>query len=165
MQVYVLVSVPRVPPPGADRMSPDFREENRGMMCELRHTSLVVQKMQGRDTSACACGHHRSRLPSLNTGWSPRDGTETLGNHLPRSGFALVRKKRDLPQHDETKASLRRGFFCTEKGALNSSVAEVLKRQTPQPIIALCQMRRCRTGSWFEHGGERGNGKGMFTKR
>jgi hypothetical protein len=74
-------------------------------------------------------------------------------------------EERDLPQHDETRASLRRGFFCTEKGALNSSVAEVLKRQTPQPIIALCQMRRCRTGSWFEHGGERGNGKGMFTKR
>jgi hypothetical protein len=48
---------------------------------------------------------------------------------------------------------------------LESSVAEVLKRQTAQPIIALCQMRRCRTGSWFEHGGERGNGKGMFTKR
>jgi hypothetical protein len=24
----------------------------------------------------------------------------------------------DLPQHDETQASLRRGFFCTEKGAL-----------------------------------------------
>jgi hypothetical protein len=36
------------------------------MMCELRHTSLVVQKMQGRDTSACACGHHRSRLPAFN---------------------------------------------------------------------------------------------------
>jgi hypothetical protein len=33
---------------------------------------------------------------------------------------------------------------------LESSVAEVLKRQTAQPIIALCQMRRCRTGSWFE---------------
>jgi hypothetical protein len=57
------------------------------------------------------------------------------------------------------------GAFFIEGGALNSSVAEVLKRQTAQPIIALRQMRRCRTGSWFEHGGGRGNGKGMSTKR
>jgi hypothetical protein len=98
-------------------------------------------------------GRRAYLTPALHTQAPLRRGLflcRTLGNHLPRSGFALVRKKRDLPQHDETKASLRRGFFCTEKGALNSSVAEVLKRQTPpQPIIALCQMRRCRTGSWF----------------
>jgi hypothetical protein len=64
----------------------------------------------------------------------PSMGVGTLGNgtpilrwdrntweHLPRSGFALVRKRKTLPQHDALQASLRRGFFCTEKGALNSS--------------------------------------------
>jgi hypothetical protein len=35
--------------------------------------------------------------------------------------FGAEEKTLPLPQHDETRASLRRGFFCTEKGALNSS--------------------------------------------
>ena len=38
-----------------------------------------------------------------------------LGTISRVPGFALVRKRDDLPQHDETQASLRRGFFCTER--------------------------------------------------
>jgi hypothetical protein len=64
---------------------PDLRR-NREEMCELRHTSLVVQKMQGRDTSACACSHESTPLPLH---WDPesRTGTLSLCRHASLAGM------------------------------------------------------------------------------
>jgi hypothetical protein len=64
----------------------------------------------------------------------PSMGVGTLGNGTPilrwdrntwepSPAFRICfgAEEKTLPQHDALQASLRRGFFCTEKGALNSS--------------------------------------------
>src|SRR5437667_4589597 len=43
------------------------------------------------------------------------------------------------PYHDETKASLRRGFFCTERGALNSSSRNPQSSRFQEPEVLLTQ--------------------------
>src|SRR5262249_5144857 len=49
-RAVIVVSVPRAPSWPPDSMSPDFRGGS-GEMCELLHTSPVVQKMMGNPKS------------------------------------------------------------------------------------------------------------------
>jgi hypothetical protein len=109
-------------------------------------------------------GHPRPELarlrktkdPSFRKHTWPRFGgafscVEALGNHLPRSRICFGAEE-DLSQHDETKlkASLRRGFFCTEKGALNSSLKspQSLEIQDPEVLLLVGGVAELRATRW-----------------